>query len=149
MYFEYSRPTGNDPILGRAQSPDCIRGQVWDSFRRVQRPCCTSQAHPRYNTVVICRKHLVSARGKLFYRAPFSINRQNTNAVRWLGLAKYRIVFGGSGVLKVLPRYAIYTILWKFAEKIWSQVESSIFLRMFLPWISKHECSPVIGPGQV
>ena len=25
MYFEYSRPNGNDPILGQAQSPDCIR----------------------------------------------------------------------------------------------------------------------------
>ena len=25
MYFKYFRPTGHDPILGQAKSPDCIR----------------------------------------------------------------------------------------------------------------------------
>ena len=63
----------------------------------------------------------------------FTINRQNSKSVRRLGLANYRIVSGGSVVLKVHSRYTLYTILCEFAEKIWSQLEDTLFIAHFSP----------------
>ena len=67
----------------------------------------------------------------------FTINRQNSKSVRRLGLANYRIVSGGSVVLKVHSRYTLYTILCEFAEKIWSQLEDTLFFAHFPPQIAK------------
>ena len=75
----------------------------------------------------------------------FIINRQNTKSVRWLGLANYRIFFGGSVVLIVHPWYAPCLIRCEFAKKIWSQQENSLFFAHFLIWVTKQGPCPVIG----